>query len=109
MPENALESLLEKCDIYYGDALISKEDILRQYAKFFTDSLLAQDRSISFALHTGSICFDIISVVAASIGVLTYNLNTNDDILAALNIGDMVMFRNERYRWNNWGLWSVLI
>lgn len=99
MPENALGMLLEKCDIYYGDALISKEDILRQYAKFFADSLLAQDRSISFALHTGSICFDIISVVAASIGVLTYNLDTNDDILAALNIGDMVMFRNERYRW----------
>ena len=99
MPENALESLLEKCDIYYGDALISKEDILRQYAKFFTDSLLAQDRSISFALHTGSVCFDIISIVAVSLGVYTYNLNTNDDILAALNVGDMVMFQNERHRW----------
>ena len=99
MPENALESLLEKCDIYYGDALISKENILRQYAKFFTDSLLAQDRSISFALHTGSVCFDIISVIAASLGVFAYNINTNDDILAALNVGDMVMFKNERHRW----------
>lgn len=99
MPENAVESLLEKCDIYYGDALISKEDILRQYAKFFTDSLLAQDRSISFALHTGSICFDIISIVAASLGVFTYNINTNDDILAALTVGDMVMVGNERHRW----------
>ncbi len=51
MPENALGMLLEKCDIYYGDALISKEDILRQYAKFVADSLSVQDRSISFALH----------------------------------------------------------
>lgn len=100
MPENALESLLEKCDIYYGDALISKEDVLRQYAKFFTDSLLVQDRNISFSLHTGSICFDIISIVAASFGVFTYNTNTNDDILAALTVGDMVMFGNERHRWN---------
>lgn len=99
MPENALKSLLEKCDIYYGDALISKENILRQYAKFFTDALSEQDRSISFALHTGSVCFDIISIVTASLGVFTYNLTTNDDILAALNIGDMVMFQNERYRW----------
>jgi len=99
MSAKGLEALFEKCDIYYGDALISKENILKQYTKFFTDSFLAQDRSISFALHTGSICFDIFSVVAASIGVLTYNLNTNDDILSALNIGDMVMFRNERYRW----------
>lgn len=99
MPENILENILEKCDIFYGDALISKEDILRQYAKFFTDSLSAQDRSISFALHTGSLCFDIISIVAVSLGVYTYNLNTNDDILAALNVGDMVLFKNERYRW----------
>lgn len=99
MPENALKCLLEKCDIYYGDALISKEDILRQYAKFFSDSLLVRDRSISFALHTGSVCFDIISIVAVSLGVFTYNINTNDDILAALNVGDMVIFKNERYRW----------
>jgi len=55
MPENALGMLLEKCDIYYGDALISKEDILRQYAKFVADSLSVQDRSISFALHSGSV------------------------------------------------------
>ena len=99
MPENALGMLLEKCDIYYGDALISKEDILRQYAKFVADSLSVQDRSISFALHTGSVCFDIISVVAISLGIFSYNLSTNDDILAALNIGDMVMFQNERHRW----------
>lgn len=99
MPENIIENMLEKCDIFYGDALISKEDILRQYAKFFTDSLSAQDRSISFALHTGSLCFDIISIVAVSLGVYTYNLNTNDDILAALNVGDMILFKNERYRW----------
>ena len=99
MPENALDMLLEKCDIYYGDALISKEDILRQYAKFVTDSLSVQERSISFALHTGSVCFNIVSVVAISLGVFSYNLNTNDDILAALNIGDMVMFQNERHRW----------
>ena len=99
MPENALDMLLEKCDIYYGNALISKEDILRQYAKFVTDSLSVQERSISFALHTGSVCFNIVSVVAISLGVFSYNLNTNDDILAALNIGDMVMFQNERHRW----------
>lgn len=99
MSANALDTLLEKCDIYYGDALISKEDILRRYAKFFTDSLSLRDRSISFALHTGSVCFDIISVVTATLGVFTYNLKTNDDILAALNVGDMVMFKNERHRW----------
>lgn len=99
MTENALESLLDKCDVYYGDALISKEDILRQYTKFFADSFLKSGRSISFALHTGSVCFDITSIVTVSLGIFTYNLNTNDDILASLNIGDIVMFQNERHRW----------
>ncbi|MDE7242790.1 MAG: DrmE family protein [Oscillospiraceae bacterium] len=99
MPENVLGNLLEKCDIFYGDALISKEDILRRYVSFFAGSLSVQDRSVSFALHTGSVCFDIISVVTVSLGAFAYNLNTNDDILAALNVGDIVMFQNERYRW----------
>lgn len=99
MQENALESLLEKCDILCGDALISKEDILRRYAKFFAGSISVHERIVSFALHTGSVCFDIISVVTAGLGVFAYNLSTNDDILAALNIDDIVMFRNERYRW----------
>lgn len=99
MPGNPLENLLEKCAIYYGDALISKEDILRQYARFFADALSGQDKRVSFALHTGSRCFDIISIVSAALGVFTYNLPTNDDILAALNIDDMVVYENNRYRW----------
>lgn len=97
-PKNAIESLLEKCDIYYGNALISKEDILRQYAKFFSDSI-AQDRSVSFALHTGSVCFDIIAIVTACLCVLIYQKNSNEDILSALNIDDIVIFKNKRYRW----------
>lgn len=99
MPGNVLESLLAKCDIYYGDALISKENILRRYAKFFIGSLSVQERNISFALHTGSVCFDIISIVSASLGIFAYNLKSNDDILATLNIGDMVMFNSQRHRW----------
>lgn len=90
--ENLLNAILEKCDIYYGDALISKEAILKRYMKFFADSLVSKEHSINFAIHTGSVCFDIISVVAVSLGCFSYNLTTNDDIVFSLHEDDMIMF-----------------
>ena len=41
----------------------------------------------------------LISVVAVALGCLSYNLSTNDDIISALQIDDMVMYNGQRYRW----------
>ena len=97
--EKLANAILKKCDIYYGDALISKETIIEKYMSFFADSLVSKEKTINFALHTGSLCFDIISVVAVALGCLSYNLSTNDDIISALQIDDMVMYNGQRYRW----------
>ncbi len=100
MTANSLISaMLDKCDIYYDDALISKESIIERYIQFFDKVIAGEEHSVSFALHTGSICFDVISVVAVTLGCLSYNLWTNDDIISRLQIDDMVMFENKRYRW----------
>lgn len=61
--------------------------------------MVSKKRTVNFALHTGSICFDVISVVAVALGCLSYSLTTNDDIIASLLTDDMVMFRGKRYRW----------
>lgn len=95
----ALESVLEKCDIYYNGELISRENILEKYLAFFTDAVNPEKRTVGIALHTGSICFDVISVVAVSIGCLAYNLTTNDDVISGLQPGEMVVYKNQRYRW----------
>lgn len=97
--EKLANAILKKCDIYYGDALISKEAIIEKYLSFFADSLVSNERTVNFALHTGSLCFDVISVVAVALGCLSYNLSTNDDIISALQIDDMVMYNGQRYRW----------
>lgn len=97
--EKLANAILKKCDIYYGDALISKEAIIEKYLSFFADSLVSKERTVNFALHTGSLCFDVISVVAVALGCLSYNLSTNDDIISALQIDDMVMYNGQRYRW----------
>ena len=97
--EKLANAILNKCDVCYGEALISKEAIIEKYLAFFADSLVSEERTVNFALHTGSICFDIISVVAVALGCLSYNLSTNDDIIASLQMDEMVMFNGERYRW----------
>ncbi len=96
---NLISVMLDKCDIYYEDALISKESIIERYIEFFDNVFAGEKHSVNFALHTGSICFDIISVVAVTLGCLSYNFGTNDDIISGLQIGDMVMYENKRYRW----------
>lgn len=100
MTDNSLaNAILNKCDIYYGDALISKESIIEQYMKFFSNVLREEEHSVSFALHTGSVCFDVIAIVAVALRGLSYSLSTNDDIISALRQGDMVIYKNQRYRW----------
>ena len=44
--EKLANAILKKCDIYYGDALISKEAIIEKYLSFFADSLVSKERSI---------------------------------------------------------------
>lgn len=95
----AISTILDKCSIFYDGSLISKESILEKYITFFANSIDPQSRNVAFALHTGSICFDVISVVAAGIGCLSFNLTTNDDIIAALQPGDMIVYKGQRYRW----------
>ena len=97
------DAILNKCDIYYGGALISKEAIIEKYLAFFAKSLVSKERTINFALHTGSVCFDVISVVAVALGCLSYNLSTNDDIISSLQPNDMVLFKGQRYRWKGTG------
>lgn len=97
------DAILNKCDIYYGGALISKEAIIEKYLAFFAKSLVSKERTTNFALHTGSVCFDVISVVAVALGCLSYNLSTNDDIISSLQPNDMVLFKGQRYRWKGTG------
>lgn len=96
---NLISTILDKCEVYYKDALISKESIIECYIKFFDKAFAEEMHSVNFALHTGSVCFDIISVIAATLGCLSYNFETNEDIISGLQIGDMVMYESKRYRW----------
>lgn len=97
--DRIIRSIIEKCDFLYDDALLSKETVIKKYLSFFARQFDPSERSVSFAFHTGSLCFDIVSVAALLIGCLAYEFSSNDEILAELEPGDMVLFKGERYHW----------
>lgn len=70
--DKIIRMITEKCDVYYDDALLSKEKILEKYLLFFAKQINSEERTVSFAFHTGSLCFDAASVVAVVIGCLAY-------------------------------------
>lgn len=97
--DRIMRSIVEKCDFLYGDALLSEEKIIEKYLTFFARQFDPAERTVSFAFHTGSLCFDAVSVAALMIGCLAYEFSSNDEILAELKLGDMVLYKGERYRW----------
>lgn len=100
MDINAVFSkLTDRCNIYYDDKIISKENIIRNYLSFFSKQFDEEERKVSFSFHTGSICFDAAALIAVILGALAFDISSNDDILNSLSIGDMVIYRDERYKW----------
>lgn len=108
MDTNAIFSkLLDKCDIYYDDKIISKESIIRNYLSFFSKQFDENERRVSFSFHTGSVCFDATALIAVIMGCLAFDISSNDDILNSLSVGDMVIYRGERYKWGGISVDSV--
>ena len=68
--DNYMKKILDSCEIYYEDSLISRESIMRQYISFFSNVSTQTENKVSFVLHTGSICFNVVSIVAVALGCL---------------------------------------
>lgn len=94
-----ITALMEKCEIYLDEALISKESLLEKYLSFFAESMQSKKKPTGIALHTDNVCFDALSIVAVSIACLSYSAVTVDDILATLKEDDYVIYKSQRYRW----------
>lgn len=101
--EQLATTMIERCKIYYGEALLSKESIIADFIRFYAGAIMSDDCTVGFSLHTGSPCFDATAIVATAFGCLSYNMLTADDIIAGIQDGDMVMFKGERYRWRGIG------
>lgn len=102
MNEQALFRLIDNCDIYFEDSLISKEYIVKNYANFLASSFSIEDHTVSVALHTGSICFNIVSFIIAAMGCLSMGGSYSNEIIESIEKGDIVLYggqKQERYIW----------
>lgn len=96
----ALLRLMDKCDIYFEDCLISKERIVQKYAEFFAASFDGQVHSLSVAQHTGSVCFDVMSFLITALGCLALNETDNEYVIRSFEDGQYVLLRGkERCIW----------
>ncbi len=105
--EKIVRTIVDKCRIYYQDSLISGESIIEKYLHFFAKQFDSSKRSVNFAFHTGSPCFNIAAAASIVIGCLAYELSSNDDILKDLEIDQMVLYKGERYRWGGIELFAI--
>ena len=69
--------LMEKCGIFYKKELLSDDEILSRYIKFLIDEFFTEKRRISFSLHTGSKCFDVLSIVIAALRCIMLEVESN--------------------------------
>ena len=93
-------SLIKKCDIYYDDFIVSSKGIIERYMYFFSNQLEQKNKTTSFSFHTGSMCFDIVSVATIALACFSHSMISNDEILRSLAPGDMVLYKGKRYRWH---------
>jgi hypothetical protein len=118
LTERALANITTKCDIYFENSLISKERIIEKYVDFLTSAVSDEERRVSIALHTGSMCFDIISVIVTALACVAFDGTDTGEIIESLSIGDMVMYgknKKERYVFNGFiertcnSVWGLII
>lgn len=91
--------LIEKCNIFYKKELLSDDEILNRYIEFLTSEFFAEKRSISFSLHTGSKCFDVLSIVIAALRCIMLEVESNKSYIPEFMDGDIVVYSNERFKW----------
>lgn len=98
-----MQKLLYKCDIYFEDSLISKELLLQTYYKFLANTFDESEHNVGVILHTGSICFDVITVMSVAISTLVLNEQKAIDLIESLEKDDLVIYKNKRYRYGGFG------
>lgn len=91
-----MRKIINSCDIMLEGAVISKERLLQEYADFLGTTVWTEDRAVGLLLHTGSVCFDAVSLIFAAVSNWKHNTMTPDEVIDSLMVGDTVVFKGKR-------------
>ena len=93
---DSMKKLIEKCDLYFEGHIISKELLVQNYADFLAGNF-EKKHNVAIALHTGSICFDIVTVLFSAMSNIVYNMDSAEDYINSLEIGEKVQYKSRMY------------
>ena len=91
---NAMNKIIEKCDVCIDGNVISKELLIQTFSDFISSTIEDKHHNIGIVLHTGSVCFDAIVLAYAAISNILYNDTYATDIIHSLCIDDVVLCYN---------------
>lgn len=92
---DSLKKLIDKSDLYFDGHIISKELLVKNYADFLASNF-EKKHNVAISLHTGSVCFDIVTILFTAISNIMYNQDNAEDFVLSLNIGDKVLYKKKR-------------
>ena len=98
-----VKNLIENTSLYFEGHLISKELLLKNYAIFLASNF-EKKHNVSISLHTGSICFDIITILFAAVSNILYNQDTSDDVIDTLVEGQLIQYKTRIYEFGGFGI-----
>ena len=93
----SMKKLIDKCNLFFEGYIISKELLLQNYADFLASNFVKK-HNVAISLHTGSVCFDIVTIVFTAISNIVYNQDNAEDFITSLSVGDMVLYKKIRCR-----------
>lgn len=98
--KDIMAKIIGKTDILLNGSVISRDALLKNFGKFLVDMGVREEHSVGVAMHTGSICFDVIAVTYAALWCLLYNESNSEELIQALENDEMVLYgktKKERY------------
>lgn len=101
---DSMKKLIDKCDLYFDGHIISKELLVQNYADFLASNF-EKKHNVAISLHTGSVCFDIITILFTALSNIIYNQDNAEDFVLSLNIEDMVLYKKNRCKFKGIITW----
>ena len=92
-----LYNIFKKCDIAIDGDIISKEQLMQFYKSFLNDVVDDDLTKTGVIMHTGSICFDAMLIITATLSCILNNDYDAVETIYGLKPDDLIIFGKEKY------------
>lgn len=93
---DVLIDFFNKFEIYFEGEIISRELLLEAYSKFISNIMSKDEHTQGVILHTGSICFDIVTITYSILACIYHDETVPSDIISSLNPEDLIIYDRSR-------------